>query len=385
LAILTIQADKRSRRGAYRTTNRGGSSCQSSPRQRPSYKRAVTPDDESGRSFGKTYDLAFGFGGGVGAWRKFDPSDTYSDTEIERFKNAFRRSHRATVKFWHALERSVHRCVRTGAPSNLGNRFSFTMENGTLFMTLPSGRRLAYPEACLMPGKFEFTRELRYKDNARGGWTNIGAWYGTLVENAVQATARDLLAAAMLRLEAAGYLSKTRGIDLAALPANINAVLRFHARCPFGPGTRHPCLLALLRDAATDAIAGIQRIALTPDAHKIERRMLGRTGAAKLWPVRDQLVVGEGIETVLAAATRIPYRGAALQPAWSMISSYALGRLPVIPGVERLIILVDHDEAGLTASGTCMDRWIRAGRSVVRLKPKRAGADFNDLVMESAA
>jgi hypothetical protein len=184
---------------------------------------------------------------------------------------------------------------------------------------------------------------------------------------------------------AARYLSKTRGIDLAALPAEINAVLRFHARCPFGPGTRHPCLLALLRDAATDAIAGIHRIALTADARKIERRMLGRTGAVKLWPAGSQLVVGEGIETVLAAATRIRHRGTPLQPAWSMVSSHALGRLPVIPSVERLIILVDHDEAGLTASGTCMDRWIRAGRGVIRLKPKRAGADFNDLVKESAA
>jgi DNA polymerase len=545
-------------------------------------KRTVTPDDESGRSFGKTYDLAFGFGGGVGAWRKFDSSDSYSDAEIEHFKKAFRTTHRATVKFWRALERAAHRCVYTGAPINLGNRFAFAMENGTLFMTLPSERRLAYPEACLVPGKFEFTRELRYKDNARGGWANIGAWYGTLVENVVQATARDLLAAAMLRLEAAGYpivltvhdeivcevpvgfgtadefhqlmtelpewatglpvaakiwmrqryakskgkpttqpitiaalqpppieldsasptlaekdeeevetkvtladlisepivggkvccpwhddrtpslqiyadhyhcyvcgahgdlidwlvqvggldraeavrvietwdgpaaaiapndpeiarasalrlweaarpiagtlaaryLSKTRGIDLAALPAGINAVLRFHARCPFGPGTRHPCLLALLRDAATDAITGIHRIALTADARKIERRMLGRTGAVKLWPAGAQLVVGEGIETVLAAATRIQHRGAPLQPAWSMVSSYALGRLPVIPGIERLIILVDHDEAGLTASGTCIDRWIRAGRGVIRLKPKRAGADFNDLVKESAA
>jgi DNA polymerase len=548
-------------------------------------KRTVTPADEAGRAFGKVYDLAFGFGGGVGAWRKFDPSDTYSDDEIERFKTAYRTSHRATVKLWHALERAAHRCVYTGAPINLSNRFSFNMESGTLFMTLPSGRRLAYPEACLVPGKFEGTPELRYKDNARGGWADYGAWYGTLVENAVQATARDLLAAAMLRLEAAGYpivltvhdeivcevpegfgsveefhrlmielpewaaglpiaakawtrkryakskgaakpaqkglpsmpagpaevmaaplispepeleedeeteakvsltdligepavggkvlcpfhddrtpslhiyadhfhcfvcgahgdqvdwlmqvegldrdeavrliknwdgpvapmvakdpelarafalrlwddarpiagalaaryLAETRRIDLAALPADIDSVLRFHARCPFGPGTRHPCLLALLRDVATDAITGIHRIALTADARKIERRMLGLTGAVKLWPAGAQLVVGEGIETGLAAATRIRHRGAPLQPAWSMVSSHALGRLPVIPGVERLIILVDHDEAGVTASGTCMDRWIRAGRGVIRLKPKRAGADFNDLVKESAA
>src|SRR5262249_46567385 len=59
-------------------------------------KRTVTPDDEAGRNFGKTYDLAFGFGGGLGAWRKFDGSATYSDAEIEQFKHAYRDSHPAT-------------------------------------------------------------------------------------------------------------------------------------------------------------------------------------------------------------------------------------------------------------------------------------------------
>jgi DNA polymerase len=193
-------------------------------------KRKVTPDDDAGRAFGKVYDLAFGFGGGVGAWRKFDPSGTYSDAEIERFKTAFRTSHRATVKFWHALERAAHRCVYTGAQINLGNRFAFAMESGTLLMTLPSGRRLAYPEACLVPGKFEFTRELRYKDNARGGWTDYGAWYGTLVENAVQATARDLLAAAMLRLEAAGYPIVLTVHDeiVCEVPEGFGSVEEFH-------------------------------------------------------------------------------------------------------------------------------------------------------------
>ena len=136
-------------------------------------KRTVTPEDESGRGFGKTYDLAFGFGGGVGAWRKFDPGDTYSDAEIEHFKFAFRKTHQATVRFWHALERAAHRCVHTKTRIQLGNRFSFTMDDGTLFMPLPSGRRLAYPEASLGPGKFDDTRELRYKDNAKGGWNDL--------------------------------------------------------------------------------------------------------------------------------------------------------------------------------------------------------------------
>src|SRR5260370_27847391 len=72
-------------------------------------------------------------------------------------------------------------------------------------MTVRSGRRLAYPEARLVPGKFEDTREIRFKDNAGGRWADSSAWYGTLVENAVQAVSRDLLAAAMVRLEEAGY------------------------------------------------------------------------------------------------------------------------------------------------------------------------------------
>jgi hypothetical protein len=72
-------------------------------------------------------------------------------------------------------------------------------------MMLPSGRRLAYPEARMAPGKFEGTCSIRHKDNANGAWADTDSWYGTLVENAVQAVARDLLVAAMQRLEAANY------------------------------------------------------------------------------------------------------------------------------------------------------------------------------------
>jgi CHC2 zinc finger/Toprim domain len=182
------------------------------------------------------------------------------------------------------------------------------------------------------------------------------------------------------------YLADVRRIDTGALPAGIEAVLRFHPRCPFGPGTRYPCLLALMRDGVADVPTGIQRIALTPEVltgGKVERRMLGRAGTVKLWPAASSLVIGEGIETVLAAATRIPYRGAPLQPAWSTLTSGKLSTFPVLPGVERLIILVDHDinGAGQLAATVCTERWSRAGRTVVRLTPEHPGADFNDLVM----
>jgi hypothetical protein len=140
-----------------------------------------------------------------------------------------------------------------------------------------------------------------------------------------------------------------------------------------------------MRDVATDTPTGIHRIALTADAQKIDRRTLGRVGAVKLWPAGPQLVVGEGLETVLAAATRVPYHGAPLRPAWSILSAGALERLPVLPAVERLIVLVDHDPAGKSAAGACANRWQRAGRTVVRLTPTRAGADFNDLVIPERA
>ena len=58
----------------------------------------------------------------------------------------------------------------------------------------------------------------------------------------------------------------------------------------------------------------------------------------------------------------------------------------MVPGVERLIILVDHDfnGQGQAAAAQCAERWSRAGRSVTRLKPKQPGTDFNDLIREPA-
>jgi len=188
---------------------------------------------------------------------------------------------------------------------------------------------------------------------------------------------------------AARYLAETRGIDLTALPADTSAVLRFHPSCPFGPDQRHPCLLALFRDVKSDVPAGIHRVALTPEAQKIDRRMLGRWPAAraiKLWPAESSLAIGEGIETVLAAATRLQHRGALLRPAWAIGSSSGIARFSHIAGVERLTILVDNDAngVGLNSAKECAKRWAAAGRAVALLTPQQIGTDFNDLVRGSA-
>jgi DNA polymerase I-like protein with 3'-5' exonuclease and polymerase domains len=181
------------------------------------------------------------------------------------------------------------------------------------------------------------------------------------------------------------YLARTRGIDLEMLPADIGEVLRFHPRCPFGPGTRLPCLLALMRDVATNEPVGIQRIALTPDAGKIGRRSLGSMGVVKFWPAGFQLVVGEGIETVLAAATRISHHDAALQPAWSAVTADNLEDFPVVPGVERLIILADNDVNGVgqAAAEICKQRWAQEGRTGEVLLPEHPDTDFNDIILRT--
>jgi putative DNA primase/helicase len=179
----------------------------------------------------------------------------------------------------------------------------------------------------------------------------------------------------------------SRGIgDLSALPDR-KGVLRFHPTCPFGRGERHPCIIALVRNALTNAPQAIHRTALTQDAQKLDRKALGPIagGAIKLWPddaVSTGLVIGEGIETTLAAALLIEHRGALLQPAWSLIDAGNLAKLPVLPGVESLTVLVDNDKSlrGPLSARACAQRWVDAGRRAVGLTPRELGADFNDVV-----
>jgi hypothetical protein len=186
------------------------------------------------------------------------------------------------------------------------------------------------------------------------------------------------------------YLAETRGIDVTQLPSTIHEALRFHPSCPFGARARHPCIVALMRDPQTDVPIGIHRIGLelvNDKVSKLDRMALGCMGVVKLWPAGEQLVIGEGIETTLAAATRISYRGTALTPAWSAVARGGLGRLPVLPGVQNLILLVDNDAngEGQKAAERSRQSWRAAGRAVTALMPKQTGWDFNDVVLRSRA
>jgi hypothetical protein len=182
----------------------------------------------------------------------------------------------------------------------------------------------------------------------------------------------------------ADYLAR-RGIDVAQVPDH--GGLRFHPRCPWEKG-RTPCVVARFTDAVTGRATGLHR---RPILLKDKPRSLGpaRGCVIRLWPdesVEQGLVIGEGVETTLAAATRIEHRGTLLQPAWAAGSDSNLAKFSVLGGVEALTILVDNDAngAGREAAAECLHRWRDAGREVAALIPERV-KDFNDLIREKFA
>jgi hypothetical protein len=170
------------------------------------------------------------------------------------------------------------------------------------------------------------------------------------------------------------------------LPPHVDAVLRFHPACPFGREGQRRCMLALLRDVRTNEPRAVHRTWLGVGGKAFGRMAFGpiARAAVKLWPAGGEtLVVGEGIETTLAAALYLQRSdGAVLRPAWALTVANNLARLPLVKGVRRLIILADNDKSGVgqRAAELCSQRWCDAGRESIRMLPDQPGTDFNDVV-----
>ena len=143
-----------------------------------------------------------------------------------------------------------------------------------------------------------------------------------------------------------------------------------------------PALVALVTDALTGEPLTLHRTWIKAGGDKADveppRLLLGKHrkqgGVIRLWPneaITSGLTIAEGIETALTAAELYP-------PAWSLIDAGNLGTFPVLNGIESLLVVADHDPAGLSAADRCADRWYRAGREVNILKPPVPGQDLND-------
>ena len=178
----------------------------------------------------------------------------------------------------------------------------------------------------------------------------------------------------------------SRRIDINNVPGH--GGLRFHPYCPWGKGWT-PAIIGRFTTALGNEPRGIWRRPLSGETPMTLGPIAGCI--IRLWPdeaVERGLVLGEGVETVFAAATRISNRGALLQPAWAAGGTGNIRKFPILSGVESLTLLVDNDlpdqhdrRAGQDAAAACAARWCAAGREVIRLTPKALDADFNDVVL----
>lgn len=165
--------------------------------------------------------------------------------------------------------------------------------------------------------------------------------------------------------------------------------LRWHPALKHPPsGYTGPALVALLTDASDARIARtLHRTWVRADGTKAPeadppRMLLGghrKAGAVcRLWPdeaVTTGLGVAEGIETALSLAH-------GFAPVWACIDAGNLGTLPVLAGIETLVIAADHDHAGLKAAQACADRWSHAEVHVIA--PRAERADLNDMARGAA-
>lgn len=158
------------------------------------------------RPKGKVATLACGYQGGPGALINMGALKAgIPEEELPGIVQSWRKANKNIVRYWYDVEAAAIRAAR-GETVTLRRGITFTREGDFLFITLPSGRRLAYYKPELKPEpKFEKMGLTYLGTDANKHYGRQKTYGGKLVENITQATARDCLRDAMFALDAAGY------------------------------------------------------------------------------------------------------------------------------------------------------------------------------------
>lgn len=157
------------------------------------------------RQKGKIAELALGYGGSVGALKAMGALDMgLSEEELQPLVAAWRNANPNIVRLWWDVDKAVLTAVREkGSAQTHGIHFSY--QSGFLFITLLSGRRLAYVKPRIEPNRFG-NDSITYEGiGTTKKWERIESYGPKFVENIVQAISRDILCYAMLRLDGAGF------------------------------------------------------------------------------------------------------------------------------------------------------------------------------------
>lgn len=152
------------------------------------------------RQKGKIAELALGYGGSVGALKAMGALEMgLSEDELPALVSAWRQANPKIVQFWWAVDHAVMDAV-TRKTTTKTHGIIFSARNGMLFITLPSGRSLAYVKPKI--GENRFGGDCITYEGVGGTkkWERIDSYGPKFVENIVQATSRDILCYAMKTL-----------------------------------------------------------------------------------------------------------------------------------------------------------------------------------------
>lgn len=156
------------------------------------------------RQKGKVAELACGYGGSFGALISMGALDMgLKESELPDLINDWRSANPKIVQYWWDVEKAAVETFKTREEHHIG-KLRFQYYSGTLWMVLPSGRKLAYLKPKLQPNRFGRMSLTFEGVGANNKWSRQETYSGKLVENATQAIARDILVEAMYRMEQAG-------------------------------------------------------------------------------------------------------------------------------------------------------------------------------------
>ena len=153
------------------------------------------------RQKGKIAELALGYGGSVGALKSMGALEMgLAEEELQPLVSAWRYSNPSITEFWWAVDRAVKECIKKRMPTEThGIRFSY--ESGMLFITLFSGRRLAYVKPRIGENQFGGESVTYMGVGGTKKWERLESYGPKFVENIVQAVSRDILCHAMRTLK----------------------------------------------------------------------------------------------------------------------------------------------------------------------------------------
>ena len=152
------------------------------------------------RQKGKIAELALGYGGSTGALRAMGALDMgLTEDELQPLVDMWRSSNPNITAYWWAVDAAVKDAIQMRTETKVGD-VTFVMRNGMLFITLPSGRRLAYVKPRIGENKFGGESVTYMGIDAQKKWSRIESYGPKFVENIVQAVSRDILAYAMRTL-----------------------------------------------------------------------------------------------------------------------------------------------------------------------------------------